>query len=286
MLVIAGLMVLAVLVLQPVAIFEFRKYIAVLFPKGIIGVEQRNLLFVIQALMLLVIVPVYILTFVFSWKYRVDNKKSVYDPDLVDHTIAEYIWWGFPFIITLIIGVYTVIKTYELDPYRPIASDKKPLKIQVVSLQWKWLFLYPEEKIASTNFIQIPIHTPIHFEITSDAPMNSLWIPHLGGQIYAMPRMKTNLHLIANDMGDFRGSSANLSGAGFAEMHFITRSSSQEEFDKWIEKAKNSENTLDFKSYEKLAAPSKKNSPTLYKLEEENLFDKVIQKYTHPKSKE
>ena len=179
MLIIAALIIIAILIMQPLAILHFQETIAVLFPKGIIGLEERNLLFIIQAIMLLVIIPVYILTFIFSWKYSATNPKGTYDPDLVDNRLAEFIWWGVPLVFTLIIGAITWVKTHELDPYKPIESDKKPMTIQVVALQWKWLFIYPEEKIATVNFLQIPQETPIHFEITADAPMNSFWIPHL-----------------------------------------------------------------------------------------------------------
>jgi cytochrome o ubiquinol oxidase subunit 2 len=232
--------------------------------------------------MLIVIIPVYILTFIFSWRYRAHNKNAKYDPDLVDNVLAEYIWWGVPLIMTLIAGALTWIKTYELDPYKPLESDKKPITVQVVALQWKWLFLYPEEKIATTNFFQIPENTPIHFEITADAPMNSFWIPHLGGQIYAMPKMKTELHLIANETGDFRGSSANISGEGFAGMTFITRASTEEEYKKWIEDSKKSGQQMNWKEYEKLAKPSLEKSREVYQLEDINLFNKVIDQYMHP----
>jgi cytochrome o ubiquinol oxidase subunit II len=285
MLVMAGIILLIVLIMQPLAVFRFREHIAVLFPKGIIALEERNLLLIIQAIMLLVILPVYILTFIFSWKYRAHNPKATYDPDLVDNRLAEYIWWGVPCILTLIVGVLTWVKTHELDPFKPIESDKKPMTIQVVALQWKWLFIYPHEKIASVNFVQFPKETPIRFEITADAPMNSFWIPHLGGQIYAMPKMKTELHLIANEAGDFRGSSANLSGEGFAGMHFITRASSEEEYHQWVKSSKQSSKGLNFEEYNKLAAPSQDNPVEVYQLKEDNLFDRVIMKYMHPKEK-
>jgi cytochrome o ubiquinol oxidase subunit 2 len=152
----------------------------------------------------------------------------------------------------------------------------------VVALQWKWLFIYPEEKIASLNFLQIPKDIPIHFEITADAPMNSFWIPHLAGQIYAMPKMKTELNLIANDVGDFRGSSANISGEGFADMHFITRASSEEDYHKWVKEAKQSSHELSLEEYKKLAAPSTKNSPEIFLLKEEGLFEQIVMKYMHP----
>jgi len=283
MLLLTGIVLLVILVMQPLEILQFHQYIALLFPKGIIALKERNLLFILQVLMLLVVIPVYILTFIFSWKYRAGNKKAKYDPDLVDHKIAEFFWWGIPFVITAIICVITWVKTYELDPFKPIVSDNKPLKIQVVALQWKWLFIYPEEKIASLNFLQIPVNRPIVFEITADAPMNSFWIPHLGGQIYAMPKMKTILNLIANEEGDFRGSSANISGEGFAAMHFITRASSDEEYQKWLGSAQQASLALGFNEYEKMAAPSSDDPPTLYLLQDANLFDRVLMKFMHPK---
>lgn len=279
MLIFSAIILLLVLIMQPVQVFHFQEYIAVLFPKGIIALEERNLLLIIQALMFLVIIPVYILTFVFSWKYRSDNPKAKYDPDLVDNRLAEYIWWGLPLIMTLIVGSLTWFKTYELDPYKPISSEKPEMTIQAVALQWKWLFLYPEEKIASVNFLQIPTKTPVHFEITADAPMNSLWIPHLGGQIYAMPNMRTELHLVADETGDFFGSSANLSGIGFAGMHFITRASSEEEYRQWVEEAKQSGKTLNLEEYNKLAKPSENHRVEMYQLEDLNLFEQILMKY-------
>ncbi len=269
--------------MQPWTIHHFRDYISVLFPKGWVGFEERNLLLIIQVIMLLVIIPVYIFTFIFSWKYRAGKKNEKYDPDLVDHKVAEFFWWGIPFVITLAICVITYIKTYELDPFKPLESDKKTKTVQVVALQWRWLFIYPEEKIASMNFLQIPTETPIRFEITADAPMNSFWIPHLGGQIYAMPKMKSILHLIADEEGDFRGSSANISGEGFAAMHFITRASSEEDYEKWVETAKASQKVLNYEEYEKLALPSMESQEELYQLQDEKLFDQILMKFMHPK---
>lgn len=286
MLMFAGLILFLVLLMQPLTILQFKKYIAVLFPSGSIAEEQRNLLFVIQALMLLIVIPVYIMTFIFSWKYRADNPKAKYEPDLVDSHMAEAIWWGIPLVMTAIVAVITWVKTHELDPYKPIESDKKPLTVQVVALQWKWLFIYPEEKIASMNFLQIPTERPIHFEITADAPMNSLWIPDLGGQIYAMPKMKTELNLIADKAGDFRGSSANISGKGFADMHFITRASSEDEYKKWVEKAKESKETLSFDGFNELVKPSQNVPVSTYLVKDEKLFDQIVMKYMHPTTKE
>lgn len=280
----SGLILFIFLIMQPMTILQYGNKIAVLFPKGIIGLEERNLLLIIQALMLLVIIPVYILTFVFSWKYRAANTKAVYDPDLVDNRLAEYIWWGLPLVMTLIVSILTWVKTHELDPFKPIPSNNKEITIQVVALQWKWLFIYPEEKIATVNFVQFPKDTPIRFDITADAPMNSFWIPHLGGQIYAMPKMKTRLYLMADEVGDFRGSSANISGEGFAGMHFITRASTEEDYKKWLESAKQSSKVLNAKEYDILAAPSENTPVETYKLMDENLFEQIIMKYMKPKS--
>lgn len=279
------IILLAILIMQPLTILQFQDYIAVLFPKGIIGIKERNLLLFIQALMLLVVIPVYILTFVFSWKYSIYHPESTYDPDLVDNRLAEFVWWGLPFVLTLIISIATWIKTKELDPFKPIPSHNKEMKIQVVALQWKWLFLYPEEKIASLNFLQFPKETPIHFEITSDAPMNSFWIPELGGQIYAMPKMRSELYLIANEAGDFRGSSANISGDGFADMYFTTRASSKEDYEHWLNDVKQSSKSLNWEEYQKLAAPGKSPPPEFYLLEDVALFDQIINKYMHPLTK-
>lgn len=285
MLVLTGIILFIFLIMQPLSVYHFRDYIALLFPKGVIALEERNLLLVIQAIMLLVVIPVYILTFIFSWKYSADNPKGKYDPDIVDNVLAEYIWWGIPLVLTLIVSVMTWIKTYELDPYKPIQSDKKEITIQVVALQWKWLFIYPEEKIATVNFFQFPTNVPLKFEITADAPMNSFWIPHLGGQIYAMPAMRTLLYLIANDEGEFRGSSANISGEGFAGMHFIAKASNEEEYIAWLEKARSSSQSLDRKQYDLLAAPSQNNPVEIYQLQDGDLFEQIIMKYMHPQEK-
>lgn len=271
----SGLILLFVLAMQPVGVVTFLDYIAILAPKGYIGIEERNLLLILQAIMLLVVIPVYFFTFIFSWKYSATNKKAKYDPDLIDNKVAEWFWWGIPTILIIIISILTYIKTDQLDPYKPIPSDKKEKTIQVVALQWKWLFIYPEEQIASVNFLQIPVGIPIRFEITADAPMNSFWIPHLGGQIYAMPGMKTLLHLIADVAGDYRGSSANLSGEGFAGMHFVTRASTEEEFEKWVAEAKTSAKTFEYKE---LAKPSMNHPVEIYQLDT-GLFDQIVMKY-------
>lgn len=284
-LVISGIILAIILLMQPLEVYFFLKDIIILFPKGIIGLEQRNLLLLIQALMLLFVIPVYLFTFIFSWWYRADNDKSEYDPHLVDHKIAEIVWWGLPFIMTVVVCIITYYKTHELDPYKPIASENKTLEIEAVALQWRWLFIYPEEKIATVNYIQFPKDTPIRFKITADAPMNAFWIPRLGGMIYAMPGMTTQLNLIADEPGEFRGSSANISGKGFADMTFVAKASTKAEFDEWIASAKQSDQSMDISTYRELAEPSEDTAVQLYQLKDDNLFEQIVMKFMKPESK-
>ena len=262
--------------------FFYSQDIAVLNPKGIIALKQRNLMITATWLMLIVVIPVFIMTAIFAWKYRESNKKADYKPNWDTSHLAECFWWGVPCIIVLFLALITWSSSHELSPYKPIVSDKKPLTIQVVALQWKWLFIYPEQNIASLNFVQFPANVPINFEITADAPMNSFWIPQLGGQIYAMPAMKTELHLMASETGDFRGSSSNISGDGFAGMVFTARASSEEDFEAWVDSIHSSDHRLTLESYNKLVNPSQYDPPAFYILKKEKLFDEIIMKYLMP----
>lgn len=250
----------------------------VLNPKGIIGLKERNLIVISLGLMCLVVIPVILMTFFFSWKYREGNEKAKYSPNWNHSHLAEVIWWGVPCVIILILSVITWKSAHELDPFKPIAHDKKPLTIQVVALRWKWLFIYPEQNIATVNYIQFPEQTPLVFEITADAPMNSFWIPQLGGQIYAMPGMKTKLHLMATEQGYFRGSSANLSGKGFAGMVFEARATSDEEFDRWVASVHESPHSLNQGEYDQLVRPSEYNPTASYVLEDGELFERIVMK--------
>lgn len=257
-------------------LFLHRINIAVLNPQGMIALKERNLLITATLLMLIIVIPVFILTFFIAWKYRASNTKATYSPELDHNALIESIWWALPCLIILVLAIMAWKSSHELDPFRPLANEKKPITIQVVALQWKWLFIYPEEKIATVNFFQFPEHTPINFELTADAPMNSFWIPELGGQVFAMPKMRTKLHLIANALGSFRGSSANLSGTGFSGMHFIAKASSEADFHAWIESVKQSSDVLE---YDKLASPSVDNPAAFYLLKDEDLFNQIVMKY-------
>lgn len=255
--------------------------IPVLSPKGKIGEKERDLIVTCSLLMLIVVIPVYILTLVFGWKYR-EGSRGKYDPDYEHNNIAECCWWGIPLILIVVISVLIWKTTHELNPFRPIKTETKPLAIQVVALNWKWLFIYPEQGIASVNFVQFPEDVPINFEITSDAPMNSFWIPQLGGMIMAMPGMRSKLHLIADHQGTYRGCSAQISGKGFAGMVFTAKSSSKSEFFSWVKRVKSSSPGLTLDEYQQLAMPSQYHPVSSYMLMEEDLFNRVLMKYLTP----
>jgi cytochrome o ubiquinol oxidase subunit II len=260
-------------------LFISTQNIPVMNPQGMIAMKERDLIVTSSVLMLIIIIPVFIMTWFIAWKFRASNPKGEHAPDWEHNYIAEYCWWGVPFIIVMILAFLTWKSSHDLSPYKPLQMDKKPVVIQAVALDWKWLFIYPEEGIATVNFIQFPENTPINFEITADAPMNSFWIPALGGQIYAMPAMRTKLHLIANETGEFRGASANISGVGFAGMFFTAKATSQEEFDQWVVKIKTSTPL----EYEKLALPSQYEPAAFYSLPQSDLFDRILMKYEPPR---
>jgi len=248
-------------------------------PKGQVGIDERNLIYIATGLMLLVVIPVIVMAFVFAWKYRASNKDATYTPEWAHSTKIEAVVWGIPLLIIIALGYVTYVSTHHLDPYRPLESEHKPVTIQVVALDWKWLFIYPEQGIATVNKIVFPANVPVNFRITSDAVMNSFFIPALGGQIYAMAGMTTQLHLIANKNGEFDGISANYSGAGFTGMKFKAVATSQADFDAWVTEVKNAPKQLDTAEYAALAKPSEKNPVELYSSYAPNLFQTIIDKY-------
>jgi cytochrome o ubiquinol oxidase subunit 2 len=256
--------------------------IPVLDPKGMIGEKERDLIVTASLLMLIVVIPVFILTWVFAWVYREGSEKGKHHPDWEHNYIAEYCWWGVPIVIIAVLAALTWKSSHELNPFKPIPSNKKTLVIQAVALQWKWLFIYPEQGIATVNFVQFPEKTPLSFEITSDAPMNSFWIPQLGGQIYAMPAMRSKLYLIANETGSYRGCSANISGTGFAGMTFTAKSTSEADFEEWVQTVKQSPKSLNLSEYQGLLQPSEYDPVSYFVLAEPGLFDQIIMKYMMP----
>ena len=254
----------------------------VLNPKGLIAIQEERLLIDAVLLMLIVVVPVILLTWLFAWKFRASNAKAKYIPDWSHNNWLEAVVWTIPIIIIVVLAVMTWISSHKLDPYKPLDVEGKPLTIQVVALEWKWLFIYPDQKIATVNYVQLPAHTPVTFLITSDAPMNSFAIPQLGSQIYAMAGMQTKLHLLANKVGDYRGLSTNFSGEWFSNMFFTARVSTQAEFDQWVRDVKKNPNKLTMDAYNKLAQPTE-NTPVAYYTEPaKDLFNDVIMKYMMP----
>lgn len=255
--------------------------VVVLNPKGEIGKHQLDLIVIASILCAIVLVPVLILTFYLVWKYRDRPDKpnrAKYDPTWEHSTKLEAIWWSIPIVIIAILGAVTIRYTYMLEPSKPIEHEAEPIVIQVTSLEWKWLFKYPEQGIASVNYLQFPDNVPIQFQLTSDAPMNSFWIPQLGGQIYTMSGMAMKLHLIADEPGTYMGMSANFSGKEFGKMHFEAKATSQEEFDEWVESVKRSSPPLTVEGYEELAAPGVSNVQT-YSSIPEGLFERIVTKY-------
>jgi cytochrome o ubiquinol oxidase subunit 2 len=262
-----------------VVLFLRHTGVAVFDPQGPIAHKERNLMIFGLLLSSVIVIPVFALTFGIVWKYRAGNKKATYSPNLDRSRIAETIWWLIPSLLILIISVVTWQSSHQLDPYKPLNSSVKPITIQVIALDWKWLFIYPEQGIASVNTVHFPAGTPVDFEITSDAPMNSFWIPQLGGQVYAMSGMTTHLHLMAENVGDYKGASANISGEGFAGMHFVASATSSADFAAWVRSAKQAPHRLESGSYSSLLKPSKNNPPALYILDDQTLYNQVIMKY-------
>ena len=246
---------------------------------GQVGIEERNLIITATLLMLLVVVPVILMTLIFAWKYRASNKNATYAPKWSHSTKIEVVIWTVPILIIIALGVITYKSTHALDPYRPLESDVKPVTIEVVALDWKWVFIYPEQGIATVNKIVFPANTPVNFRITSDSVMNSFFIPGLGGQIYAMAGMTTKLHLIANKNAEMDGISANYSGAGFTGMKFKAIATSEEDFNAWVAEVKASPKQLDNAEYAALEKPSENNPVELYSTVTPNLFQLIIDKY-------
>lgn len=256
--------------------------IDVLQPGGTVAAQQRDLIIIATLLMLLVVLPVFGLTFYIAWKYREGHSHAAYQPEWDHNHVLEAVWWGVPLVIIAALAGITWRTTHTLDPYRPLASSERPVRVQVIALPWKWLFIYPEYGVATVNQLQIPVSVPVAFEITADAPMNSLWIPQLGGQVYAMAGMTTQLHLQADRPGTYRGSSANISGDGFAGMSFKVHATDRTEFQAWVASAHESRLRLNAESYAALAQPSRNDAPTDYVLDDQSVYATVVAKYMMP----
>lgn len=252
---------------------------ALLDPKGAIGIQQKSLILTATWLMLIVVIPVIIMTFLFAWKYRASNKNATYAPNWSHSNKIEFVVWTIPLIIILILGTITWKTTHSLDPRTPLPSKEKPLVIQVVSLDWKWLFIYPEQGIATVNEISFPANVPVEFKVTSGSVMNSFFIPQLGSQIYAMAGMQNRVHLIANEEGAYKGISANYSGAGFSGMKFMAYATSQEKFAEWVAKVKQAPKNMQWTDYEGLSKPTQNNPVEYYSSVKSGLYMDIVNKF-------
>lgn len=251
----------------------------VLDPKGPIGESQKDLIYISTILCAVVIVPVLILTAVIVWRYRdKPASKASYKPNWEHSTKLEITWWSIPIVIILILAVITVKYTYALEPSKPIESEKEAITIQVTSLDWKWLFNYPDEGIATVNYIKIPEDVPVKFQLTSDTAMNSFWVPQLGGQIYSMSGMAMTLFLQADEQGSYFGSGANFNGKDFAQMTFKVDAVTDEDYNAWIDEVKATSPALTTEGFEKLTEPGS-SGVQLFSSFPEGLFEKIVTQY-------
>lgn len=257
----------------------------VLDPAGDVAAQQRDLLVIATGLMLLIIIPVLALVVLFAWRYRASNRAATYAPDWDHSTRLELVIWAAPLLIIICLGAITWAGTHLLDPYRPLSRIKAgqavsatvaPLEVQVVALDWKWLFIYPQYGVATVNELAAPVDRPIRFQITAASVMNSFYIPALAGQIYAMPGMTTTLHGVANRAGTYEGFSANYSGDGFSHMRFAFRAMDQAGFDNWVAQARTGPGRLDRARYLDLERPSEKVPVARFARVEPGLWDAIV----------
>ncbi|MDO5769515.1 MAG: ubiquinol oxidase subunit II [Psychrobacter sp.] len=256
----------------------------VLSPQGAVGMQNKELILIVTGLMLIVVIPVIIMAVWFTYRYR-ENRPDAhkdFNPEWSHNTMIEVVMWTVPIIIIAILAVITWRTTHELDPYKPLnlANDKPPLEIDVVAQNWKWLFIYPEQNIATVNEIYIPVDREVSFKITSDTVMNSFFIPRLGSQIYAMASMVTQLHLVANEPGVYNGLSSNYSGPGFSDMKFLVHAVDDKSFDNWVTKVKSGDyKVLDVPTYQELSKPSENHPIEYFKSAKPDMFNYIVHQY-------
>lgn len=257
----------------------------VMHPSGDIAEQQAQLVVTSTLLMLLIIVPVVALTLLFAWRYRQSNTEATYMPDWDHSTRLELVIWGAPLLIIIALGALTWISTHKLDPYRPLdridaqhplPAGVKPLEVDVVALDWKWLFIYPEQGIATVNELAAPVDRPIEFKITASTVMNSFYVPALAGQVYAMPGMQTELHAVINQLGIYDGFSANYSGAGFSHMRFKFHGLSDADFQRWVASNQAQGQVLNRAAYLQLEQPSQSDPVRRYAKVDKGLYDAIL----------
>lgn len=250
---------------------------ALLDPKGPIGAAERSIILISTGLMLLIVIPVIVLVLVVAWRYRASNSKAQYEPEWSHSNKIEAVMWSVPIVIVGILGVIAWRTSHQLDPFRPIPSTVKPVHIDAVALDWKWLFIYPDQHVASVNEVALPVGVPVVFHITSATVMNSFFIPRLGSQIYAMANMQTADNLVASVPGTYRGISANFSGDGFSGMTFKAVAMSQAHYKQWLANAAAAKQSLDGAAYLSLDKPSENVPVALYSHVTPGLFKQIVQ---------
>jgi cytochrome o ubiquinol oxidase subunit II len=247
----------------------------VLNPQGPIAVAERQILFNSLGIMLAIVIPVIIATLAVAFWFRASNTRASFRPDFVYSGRIEVLVWSIPLMTVLLVGGVAWVGSHDLDPRRPISSEVRPLRVQVASLDWKWLFIYPDQSIASVNHLVVPVGTPISLELTSSGVMNSFFVPQLGSQIYTMAGMTTHLQLQADNVGGYPGISAQFSGDGFADMIFKADAVSDANFSQWVETARATGPALDAQAYADLAKPSKAVTPYTYRSVASDLFSRI-----------
>ena len=250
--------------------------VGVLDPQGPVSAAEKLILFNATGIMLVVVVPVIVLTLVFAWWYRASNKRAKFRPELIHSGSIELVTWSIPAMVVILLAGVAWIGAHDLDPPAKLNSAIKPMRVEVVSLDWKWLFVYPDLHVASVNQLVVPVGTPIEFALTSSTVMNAFFIPQLGTQIYTMPGMTTHLNLMADQAGNYPGLSSHFSGDGFSDMQFMVQALPAAEFNGWLGKARSGSLTLDVHAYDELAKPSKKVASQSYADVDPMLFEHIL----------
>lgn len=255
-------------------------------PAGPVGREEMHLIIIAFLIMLIPVVPVIVMTLWFAWRYRASNERATYKPRWAHSNKIEVVVWLVPILIVVGLSVLSWNTTHQLNPYKQLAANKtgttaKPLEVDVIALNWKWLFIYPSEHIATVNKLVVPVNTPLNIHLTSDTVMTSFFIPRLGTQIYAMSGMRTKVHLLASRPGTFEGMNTQISGIGYSKMHFKVIATSAKKYTTWIAKVRQSPKKLDFATYRRLERPTLVNPVAYYStVSPHSLFSDVINKYT------
>ena len=248
----------------------------ILDPQGPIGAAEKTILIDSLAIMLAIVLPIIVTIFAFAFWFRASNTRAFYWPDWEYSGRIEFVVWSVPALTIILLGGVAWIGAHQLDPVKPIEGSSKPLTVQAVSLDWKWLFIYPDQQVATINTLTVPFGVPLQFQLTSAAVMNAFFIPQFGSMIYTMNGMVTRLNLRADNPGTFQGLSTQFSGDGFSDMHFDVQVVPAEQFSKWAGDAASADKALDERSSREIAKPSMRDPPVIYRLADADLFSSIV----------